>query len=1336
MLRNWLHRSGKRHARPATRPARAPRLETLESRLVPAPVIRSGTGADTAALTGILDQFRTDLGGVNNGVGGSFLTGRREINWDGVGDANAAPNPIAGNFFNTTSARGLVSSTAGTGFQVSASAASMVPVRFGNLNAQYTSIFKTFSPERLFTPLGSNVTDVTFFVPNNNALPATVTGFGAVFTDVDNASATTLEFFDQANASLGSFQAAALDSGLTFLGVSFNAGERVARVRITTGNIAPAMGVNDGGANDVVVMDDFIYGEPRPVSFQFSAASYTVSETGGQALVTVTRTGGTFGTASLNVSTTDGTALNGFDYTAFNQVVNFASGAASRTIAIPILDDILAEGLETVNLLLSGNSADTVLGTPSLAVLTIIDNETPAVALIGLTNNNKLVRFDAANPGNILNTVTVTGLDVGEVLRGIDYRPATGVLYGVSSASRLYTINTTTGAVTAVGAAFAPALSGASFGVDFNPAADRLRIVSDADQNLRLQVTTPTVFPDMALAYAMGDPNFGANPNVVGSAYTNNFAGATATTLFGIDSNLDILVRQGGAGGAPSPNGGQLFTLAPLGFNVQDLAGFDIAAIGNQAFAVMTLAGEATPRLFLINLTPVNVMASVASPIGTVGGPDALIGLAVVLPGSFQFSAAAYAVAEFCATCPPPASGPVTNTATITVTRTSGEGSATVNFSVAAGTATAGTDFTPANGVLVFNSGETSKTFTVTIFDDTLREGVETIILTLSNPTGGAILGVRSTATLTILDNETPMPFLYALTDMNKLLRLDASNPGSALGTVTITGLQGGENVLGIDYRPANGMLYGLGSTSRLYTINPTTGVAAQVGTGQFAVLLSGTEFGFDFNPSADRIRVISNTGQNFRLHPDTGAVVDGDPGMPGVQPDTPLAYALNDPNTGATPSVVGSAYTNNVAAAAATTLFGIDAARGQLVRQGGADGTPSPNGGLLTTIGALGFTTQTLVGFDIGAGGTALVVLTSPGDTVSKLYQVDLTTGAAIYLGDIAGTELTRGMTIIPAGVVQFSVAALSVAENAGVATFTITRTGGTEGAVTVSFATSDGTGRAGIDYIAATGTVTFAAGETSKTFTVTLLDNGRADASRTVNLTLTNATGGATFGATTAAVLTITDNDASLTQNERFVTQAYFDLLNRLVEPAGLAAWTNVLATGGTRDQVARGIINSVEYRTVVVRGLYRKFLRREAEQGGLDAFVAFLNSGGTVEAATASIVGSQEYFDGPGGGTNTGFLSALYLDVLGRPIDPSGQSAFLGLLTSGTSRSQVATVILASTEYFQVLVNGFYLRFLGRPAEPAGLNAFVAFLQGGGRQEAVIVALVASTEYFGRL
>ena len=231
-------------------------------------VSRQATGPSPASIQAAVDEFRADLGGSNNGVGGTFGTGRREINWDGVPDSFSSPNSLPANFFNANSPRGVVFSTPSGVVQVSAKTGNptLTPVRFGNFNPSYPNEFQTFSPERLFSAIGSNVTDIVFFLPGT-ASQAFVSGFGSVFTDVDSATSTTIQYFDQAGVSLGTFAVPASLPGsqnLSFLGVSFNAGERVSRVRITSGNTA--LGPDDSlpGA-DVVVMDDFIYGEPHAV---------------------------------------------------------------------------------------------------------------------------------------------------------------------------------------------------------------------------------------------------------------------------------------------------------------------------------------------------------------------------------------------------------------------------------------------------------------------------------------------------------------------------------------------------------------------------------------------------------------------------------------------------------------------------------------------------------------------------------------------------------------------------------------------------------------------------------------------------------------------------------------------------------------------------------------------------------------------------------------------------------------------------------------------------------------------------------------------------------------
>jgi hypothetical protein len=226
-----------------------------------APTIRTGSGADPAAITPARDAYRADLGGgTTPGLNGSFGGVRREINWDGTPEPQSSPNNLKPDFFNSNSPRGAVFDTPGSGVQVSSIAA---PQRFGNLNATYENLFKTFSPQKLFTPIGSNVTDVKFFVPGTST-PASVTGFGSVFADVDAANTTTITYYDEHNDVLDTLAAPVADGGLSFLGATYPEGTRVSRVRIRTGNTTP--GPDDNGpAADVVVMDDFLYGEPQEI---------------------------------------------------------------------------------------------------------------------------------------------------------------------------------------------------------------------------------------------------------------------------------------------------------------------------------------------------------------------------------------------------------------------------------------------------------------------------------------------------------------------------------------------------------------------------------------------------------------------------------------------------------------------------------------------------------------------------------------------------------------------------------------------------------------------------------------------------------------------------------------------------------------------------------------------------------------------------------------------------------------------------------------------------------------------------------------------------------------
>jgi Domain of unknown function (DUF4394) len=238
------------------------------------------------------------------------------------------------------------------------------------------------------------------------------------------------------------------------------------------------------------------------------------------------------------------------------------------------------------------------------------------------------------------------------------------------------------------------------------------------------------------------------------------------------------------------------------------------------------------------------------------------------------------------------------------------------------------------------------------------------------------------------------------LSDGNTLVFFNSDNLANVT-RVGVKGLQTGENLLGIDYRPNTGQLYGLGSSNRLYTIDAATGAATQVGTGQFAAPLSGTSFGADFNPTVDRLRIVSNAAQNLRLNPDTGAVVDGDAVTTGVQTDGNL--------NGATSSIVATAYTNSFKGATTTTEFGIDATTDQLFIQN------PPNAGTQTLVGALGVDFSPNSGLDIAfSNGVNLAFAASN----SSLYSINLTSGAATLVGavkDIATPIALTGLAVRP---------------------------------------------------------------------------------------------------------------------------------------------------------------------------------------------------------------------------------------------------------------------------------------------------------------------------------
>jgi hypothetical protein len=262
---------------------------------------------------------------------------------------------------------------------------------------------------------------------------------------------------------------------------------------------------------------------------------------------------------------------------------------------------------------------------------------------------------------------------------------------------------------------------------------------------------------------------------------------------------------------------------------------------------------------------------------------------------------------------------------------------------------------------------------------------------------------------------------IHALRDDATLLVFDSGTPGTIAASIPVTGLVGGDVLESIDIRPANGLLYGIGvnnpaTTLNLYRIDTVTGVATRIGSSPVSYAPASAIWGMDFNPTVDRVRVINGARANFRLHPETGAMVDGDTIAAGVQQDTNLSGVQ---------TITDLAYDRSFAGATVSTAYAINYTADQLVRIGGIDGSPTPNLGVLTTVGPLGIVQQVQTGaFDIS--GQTLHLIARVGG-ITNLYTVDYMTGAATLVGAVAGNPLITGMAV------DGSIRAVGLSDGAG---------------------------------------------------------------------------------------------------------------------------------------------------------------------------------------------------------------------------------------------------------------------------------------------------------------
>ena len=669
------------------------------------------------------------------------------------------------------------------------------------------------------------------------------------------------------------------------------------RVSIDVNNVVDQLRiVTDSGQNLRVNMDTGATFSDMPLTISslraigvtevaytnnFSSAcrttAYYLDTTSDRLLTTPNASGGVLNVVGgLRV---DAAAMTGFD------IATAADGTQSAVAALTVANVTslytidLTTGAATIIAGIGGlNSGETVLGLARSTPATTPPQ--PLGELVALTESNSLVSFNSGLPQQLCTNAAINGLQGSETVLGIDMRPADRSVYALTSAGRLYTVNAATGTVAFRAALNASpsdttlpfqGLDGGNITVDVSPVADGLRVLSGNGMNLRVVFDTAETFTDTQL-----NPS---GSSVTAAAYTNSFAGTGTSTLYVLDTANDRLLIQGLA--PSTPNNGDLRPVGPLGItgDVQALAGFDINAVNNAAFAALNVGAATTSDLYSINL-----LTGAATRVGPIGSTNRIRAL------------------------------------------------------------------------------------------------------THSN---------------------VPQATLLGITNDGRLVSFNAATPGTFDSNLAITGLQGGEQVLGFDIRPSNQLIYLLTDARRIYTLDPVS-ARAQLGatlmpnTGDPFQGLIGSAFGTDFSPTADALRVLSDAEHNLAILVESGTTITA----------TSL-QRIPAESAGPSPNVVAIAYTNNYANTTDTTLYNIDLGSNALVTQKPA------NNGLLTTVGPLG-TGQSFTfsgSFDIVGGddGLAIAALQPTGSSQSTLYRVNLRTGALTAVGPIGpvGTARLMGLTI-----------------------------------------------------------------------------------------------------------------------------------------------------------------------------------------------------------------------------------------------------------------------------------------------------------------------------------
>lgn len=902
---------------------------------------------------------------------------------------------------------------------------------------------------------------------------------------------------------------------------------------------------------------DYVVGQDFPPSqFRFYASSYTVDEANPRGFILVLRTGDTTTAATVDYSTSDGTATAGQDYAATSGRLDFVAGLSVQSFAVPILPDSLVEGSETILLRLSNPTGGAGLGGRDTVALTITDDDVASAVQFAsptftVREKSGSAKITVTRIGGLASGVTVHySTSDGTATAGQDYAATSGTLsFGPGQTSQSFLVAVTNDALAKGKGTLLLSLSAPTGGTLGSPNAAVLTITDD-DLAGTVQFSAPTYAVDEGGPYAtITVTRTGGTAGGVTVDYATSEVTATAGQDYTATSGALLF----------GPGATRLTFSVPI---------LDDGLV----------EGNETIRLDLSNPAGGAKLGPLAAAVLHIREDNPVL----------QFSSASYSFPES------------TPTAVITVKRSGQTATpASVSYATSDGTAKSGVRYMGTSGVLFFGPGVLSQSFAVPLLNDTRNEASETVLLRLSAPSAGTALGQQSTAVLTIGDNDAPGQLAFSLSGYRVM-------QGSASASITVRRLGGTASgvtvdfatldrtaAAGVDYTATSGSLsFGPGIVSRSFTVpllaprtpepdltlqlalsNPTGG--ASIGTPRAAVLTltsrdpllqfsagsytvgetgpkalitvkrsgplggvltvnyataDGTATaGSDYAPVSGTLTFGPRTvAQTFAVPVSDGALVEG---------DETIHLGLSNPTGGAALGTLSTAiliiktddpslsfskgsYTVSESAPAALIIVrrSLPASRAVEIDYATSDGTAHAGSDYQATSSTLSF--------EPGVTTRAFVVpiLNDTSHEVGETMNLSLTNPVNARVGTPSTAVLKIGDNDV-AGSVQFSLSDFSASAADGNATVTVTRTGGSASGVSVRYSTSDGTAQAGTDYEPTSGTLLFGQGATSQTFTLNLLRNPAATANRTVSLTLDDPGGGAVLGPTNQAALWIVE-------------------------------------------------------------------------------------------------------------------------------------------------------------------------------------------------------------------